>query len=350
MELWRKNFHDSEDFVRFYFDRKYSDENSLVYEENGKALSALLFLPYPMNWQNTTIPTSYISGACTLPEARNRGLMTMLLQEAFTEMYERKITLSTLIPAEEWLFGYYAALGYASVFDYTTCQIKAKSISADRSSVIAPAHYDAAFAMHYFPYFQRQMQKRSCCILHSPEDYLAIVEETYLSGGRLLITHRGNPEEPSGWALALPHQGEICIKEIFYNSPCDQAALIYACEQIGKSAPITVKYPPDGSNDKKYGMARIIDAFGMLSHMASLYPGITLTLKLNDPQLTANEGIYLLQKGECKKWNEQIKNVDIETDIPTLTKVLLGYHIDQLPQSFSELLFSQQPYMNLMLD
>ena len=42
MELWRRCFEDTDEFIRFYFERKYSNANSLIYEENGKALSALL--------------------------------------------------------------------------------------------------------------------------------------------------------------------------------------------------------------------------------------------------------------------------------------------------------------------
>ena len=48
MELWRRCFEDTDEFIRFYFERKYSNANSLIYEENGKALSALQMLPYPM--------------------------------------------------------------------------------------------------------------------------------------------------------------------------------------------------------------------------------------------------------------------------------------------------------------
>ena len=103
MELWRRCFEDTDEFIRFYFERKYSDANSLIYEENGKALSALQMLPYPMRWENVTVNTSYISGACTLPDVRNRGFMTLLLQNALQEMYDRGIAFSTLIPAEDWL-------------------------------------------------------------------------------------------------------------------------------------------------------------------------------------------------------------------------------------------------------
>ena len=48
MSLWKTCFHDTDEFVRFYFERKYKEENALLWrDERGKAVSALQMLPYP---------------------------------------------------------------------------------------------------------------------------------------------------------------------------------------------------------------------------------------------------------------------------------------------------------------
>ena len=151
MELWRRCFEDTDEFIRFYFERKYSNANSLIYEENGKALSALQMLPYPMRWENVTVDTSYISGACTLPDVRNRGFMTLLLQNALQEMYDRGIAFSTLIPAEDWLFGYYAGQGYVTVFDYALhTYTPANQTMPNTFSLITSDRFDANFARNLF--------------------------------------------------------------------------------------------------------------------------------------------------------------------------------------------------------
>ena len=107
MELWRICFDDTEEFVQFYFDKKYKEENALVYwDEQGAAIAALQTPLYPMTFGVTQIVTGYISGACTHPLARARGVMTKLLREAFYVMRGRKIPVSTLIPASEWLYDY----------------------------------------------------------------------------------------------------------------------------------------------------------------------------------------------------------------------------------------------------
>lgn len=64
MELWRVCFEDTEEFIRFYFDKKYKEENALVYwDEQGAAIAALQTPLYPMTFAGTQIITGYISGA-----------------------------------------------------------------------------------------------------------------------------------------------------------------------------------------------------------------------------------------------------------------------------------------------
>ena len=79
IDLWRTSFNDSEEFIKLFFDRVYKKENALFIEKNGKIVSALQMLPYPMSFCGKQVATSYISGACTHPDFRNRGVMRQLL-------------------------------------------------------------------------------------------------------------------------------------------------------------------------------------------------------------------------------------------------------------------------------
>lgn len=351
MELWRRNFQDSEEFIQFYFNKKYSDEDSLVYEENGKALSGLLMLPYPITWKGATLTTSYISGACTLTKARNRGLMTLLLKEAFQEMYKRGIALSTLIPAEEWLIKYYGNLGYTTVFSYSTEKQEIKTDPPVRGIQInCPEKYDSDFARGIFPYFEQKMQSRDCCIQHPIHDYLAIVEEAYLTGGRLAAIFSSGSGIPTGWALAFPEDGMIKVKEIFANTPTEKITLLHYFAQLWQISSLECRTLPEESQYQRYGMARITDVFQMLQHIARQQPEITISIKVNDPHLPQNDGVYLLSGGICEKQEIQEIQTDIETDIPILTQALLGYHPNRLPEPLASLFQNMQPYMNLMLD
>lgn len=116
-------------------------------------------------------------------------------------MYDRGIAFSTLIPAEDWLFGYYAGQGYVTVFDYALhTYTPANQTMPNTFSLITSDRFDANFARNLFPYFDQEMSKRNYCIQHPYNDYITIVEEAYLSEGQLWATYRQNV--PTGWALA----------------------------------------------------------------------------------------------------------------------------------------------------
>lgn len=366
MDLWRKNFQDSEKFVRFYFEKKYNDEDSLVYEENGEALSALLMLPYPMTWSGTMLATSYISGACTMPKARNHGLMSRLLQNSFLEMNRRKIALSTLIPANDGLFQYYSRLGYTTVFCYSTVNYTVPPAlptppDPPLPPVFSTGHFDAEFALRHYPFFRSEMMSKDCCVQHTEEDYLAVIEEAYLSGGRLLVCTSGNRQSTTGWALAVPESATLYVKELICRSGQQQSALLHRLFTVFHPQSVICRKSPGPSGPKiRHGMARITDAHHMLSHIAAQNPELSLRLNLYDPHIPANNGIFVITAGTCTHPLRRNQSADtetgtdtgtyLETDIPTLTRALLGYGQEQLPPPLNAPGGNRYPYMNLMME
>ena len=117
-------------------------------------------------------------------------------------MHKRNIALSTLIPANDRLFQYYGHLGYAAVFSYSTTSYAVPPAQAMPSGpFFSPEHFDAEFARQHYPFFRDTLMQKNCCVQHTEEDYLAIVEETYLSGGRLLVCASEDRQSTTGWAL-----------------------------------------------------------------------------------------------------------------------------------------------------
>ena len=113
-KLWKLCFNDNDEFVDMYFNLRYNSEVNVAIESGDEVIAALQMLPYPITFHGNSVPTAYISGACTHPDYRSRGVMRELLSQAFGRMYRNNITFTTLIPAEPWLFGYYARVGYAT--------------------------------------------------------------------------------------------------------------------------------------------------------------------------------------------------------------------------------------------
>lgn len=343
--LWKTCFGDTDEFIQLYFDGKYTDENALLYEENGQATAALLMLPYPMTWAGTTLSASYISGACTLPEARNKGLMKRLLTEALRTLYHRNTDLSFLIPAEPWLYGYYQKTGYAPVFGYTLETFTPAAPAAKVATIGIPETYSDTLAENCFAYFNREMQKRHCCIQHPFDDFTTVLQDLYAGEGRLLIatTQAENPHT-AGLAFAAPAEGRIYIKELLGESPEVRTQLLYAASRQWNGLPVAYKHPVQRGNSENGGMARMIHAENMLARFAEANPHADFTLRLTDTLLPENDGIYTIASGLCSKNINPEKEARYHLDISTLTQALLG----GLPGNPT--FPACHPYMSLMLD
>ena len=126
--LWKLCFTDSDEFIDLYFEKRYTDEINMAIEEESQVISSLQLIPYPMTFYKKIIPTSYISGACTHPHFQGKGIMRELLSRSFSVMYQNGVLISTLIPAEEWLFAYYEKNGYAPVFHKSEVSIVQDSL------------------------------------------------------------------------------------------------------------------------------------------------------------------------------------------------------------------------------
>lgn len=340
ISLWKTCFQDTEEFIQFYFNRKYEDENALLYTENGIPKAASLMLPYLMTWQNTIVSTSYISGACTHPQARKQGLMTRLLQEGFKEMYRRGIAFSTLIPAEDWLYDFYARLGYAPVFHQYIAQYESTPVrpEIDCTVEIMPSPDSSSIALTY-PYFSRYLHARPCCILHSPDDYQDILTDLYMAGGCLAITHpHHQPTRITGLAFALPENDKLIIKEMATDTPDICHRLLHTLSSHWNLPIPTYPIPPtDTTRPVPFGMARIICLQPLLEHLATRHPRLDLTLQVTDTMLPENQGTYILSEGHCQKTciPKQIQGTIM--DISTLTRYLLEYG-------------DVRPHMSLMLE
>lgn len=116
-EMWRTCFGDSQPYFDIYFREKYKNENTLAYFEGDKAVASLQLLFYNFTYCGVEIPVAYISGACTLPEARKKGYMAELLKRTFHEIAKKDIPLTILVPQEPWLLRFYDKYGYAQTFD-----------------------------------------------------------------------------------------------------------------------------------------------------------------------------------------------------------------------------------------
>ncbi|KAA6311805.1 hypothetical protein EZS27_037140 [termite gut metagenome] len=332
-ELWKLCFDDNEAFVDMYFDLRYSSDRNMYIRRDYKVISALQMIAYPMTFCGKNIRTSYISGACTHPDYRRKGMMYELLSQAFVRMQSAGIVFSTLIPGSLQLIDYYARMGYVSMFEYSKCILRLVELPASAGIKV---EYTTAYRDDIYNYFNRKSLERTCCIQHTKVDFKVILADLFLSGGKVFFAGR---EERSveGIAFVSATGNTLYVNELFSENPetehelLRQAAIMYGCTEI------IVIMPPTMETPERFplGMVRIIDAEKMLSVFASVHPEIEITIGLHDNVLSSNNEYYCLQDGKCVKGEMNMQKAFVSLSISEL----------------AEKVFTRmQPYMGLMLN
>ena len=340
-ELWQLCFHDDERFVNLLFDNLYRDENTVCFEKGGEVTTALQMLPYRMSFGETSLDVSYISGAATRPEYRNRGLMGRLLKESFEIMRSRNIPLSALIPAESWLYDYYASKGYASVFFRQELNFS----SAHR--FYGDGYHRVAMSMdELYRFFDEQMRRRSCCIQHGREDFNVICDDIYLDGGDV-VALADSQNRLSALAFVVPGDDAVFVKELLAINTEAKEAMLHEVQSAFPGYSLRVFTEPTSENGSAVLMGMILTlpissaAIGVSMGITGVAAGAAT---IGCCCQMVNNGVFLVEEGECY---EGVTNpCDFDIDIMELAEIVFG------GSKLSSLLDfpSVRPYMSLMLD
>lgn len=313
--MWKLCFRDSDDFMDLYFTMRYREEINRAIVEEGRIVSALQAIPYPMKYCGHLIETAYISGACTHPDFRKRGAMRRLLRETHRRMHEEGVWLSTLIPAEDWLRGYYARSGYAVCFYYEEDSLSLSLLKGWDAEVEVEICREAE--KDTYPCFRRMMWQRSDGILHTQEDYGIILADLRREGGLVFAARRKG--EMTGLAFCVKENGMPVVKEMLYDAPevrdglCRKILSAYGTERL------TYVHAADASASP-LGMARVISVRKMLALYAAAHPEETFCCRVEgDEAIPENNGYYALRQGELAEGRLPGEKYERHT-IETLTR------------------------------
>ncbi len=335
-----------------FFDASYVDEEALTETdpETGATVSSLLLLPYSMRFSGLQVGVGYIYGAGTLRKFRAKGHMGRLLRKSLREAADRGDSLAVLIPASEILRGYYERFGFASVF-----YRRPYRFTSAHHFPVEDTYRDVSDspAAKLFTAYERLTESRDYYIQQSRAQFLTAMEDVRLSGyGFAAVAPADDPEaEPvaMAWGRVEDTSDDIFVTELLADSrDSANAALTLLREQM-PGRPVTIlKQPADdyiGGMLTPSGMARVVNPEPMLSALAAENPRLKLTVRLTDPILPENSGVYRLSDGKLTI-SERAEHVDLDVNPETLTSLLFSSStiadITGLP--------ARRPHMSLMLD
>lgn len=157
-----------------------------------------------------------------------------------------------------------------------------------------------------FSYFDQRLRERNACILHSYTNFRTIVHDYAISDGKIWVA-LNNEHIPVGIIFTVPAGGSSFVaKEVVADSEEEKEVLLRtALNHYHASSGIYRTVVSNASSEEgqtiPFGMARIIDAYKVLSMWAAVNPERRLIIHLSDPLLTNNNGSYCIESGKCYK-------------------------------------------------
>ena len=332
--LWATCFHDSEAFMDLYFGCRYADSLNEYMESDGQVIAALQRIPYRLTYEGMNVPVAYISGACTHPAYRERGVMRKLLAQAHQSMFREGVLFSTLIPAEDWLKGYYARSGYTLCFQRRKKLLTASCLPVENFSnrwklvEIPPGSALCGDAFRFYDHFQSDCEN---CIQHNWEDFHIILADLLLSGGQLW----GAVEEGElhGLCFCLPEEEKLIIKEVVCRDKTVEHAMLRGLSSYYGLMELECYSFSDGQ-PYELGMARIIYVEALFRLLAGIWTGNHYFKVEGDEAIPQNNGWHNLERGMYSRGELKGQTYQV-VSINELTRLLFD---------------GKFPYMNLMLD
>lgn len=296
--LWRTCFpSDSPEFVTFYMNRVHKTCDSLILLGNeGEGRAYLGMVPYGLQRGNETLPCSYLSGVCTLPQFRGQGYMTAMMKRALRVMYDRGDVFSTLIPAKPDL---YLKFGYTDTFFLEEVPLPTGEGRGEKVQEIAeiPQWYEQYCQTHFSSFVSR-----------TADQWKILLEEH-------LRFEKGELWKNEGaYALVSRFDEKTVVKEAFGKQDAVEALLC----QIGEGVLLSPV------SNKPFGQARVVN----VQKAMESFPDCTFTV--SDPWIEENNGTFAVQSGRVTK----TKSAGETISISELTSLML----------------QGSNYMNLMLN
>ncbi len=288
--LWELCFDDSALFVDFYFEHVYPTAlNYIDYdvEQPQRAIAQMQVIPYDYQFWQSVARAGYVSGACTDPAYRSKGLMGKMLCQALSDLYEQGFEFSFLIPAEPWLFDYYhqKAAYVLSSTRQVTCFVKHNTnLGSDFRLIDTNPSYE---------YYREQVQENNdwLPVLHSKHQWQLALQDMALANGKVYSLVDA-ADAIRAQAYFLPSD-EVCPIRVLIGEKDMQEQLIQMIlQKEGRTQINSLQAPTTDANP--YAMLRLVNAKRALEIYAQANPSLSMRFDLLDNQIPANSGHYCI--------------------------------------------------------
>lgn len=310
--LWKQCFHDSEAFLDLHFRLKYRPASTFTLRREGRVVAAVQVQPATLQFYGEALSAGYISGLSVDAAYRGKGLGAELMRRAHQWMYDQRMPLSFLVPADEALRGAYSrgALGqYRTVSMLQEVALDALPCGADDPAAesggdegaVRVTDYTGEAAALYRLY--TALRGEEALLRIGRGDFYAAFEDSFLGYSYALTAHAGRRQV--GFALAWGDApGAIKVNALMAESERTRRALLAELSararrdgnKVIMRQPLSLEAGAQHAGARPYLIARAVHTEQLL---AQLQPFVEMLREMkhhlfisHDAHLPVNNGAY----------------------------------------------------------
>ena len=337
VSVWNYCFEDGEDFVKYYFENVYDENNTIIIEENDEVLSALQLNKYTIDLRDNKYDVSYVVGVSSKPEVRGLGYMKHLMAYTLEELYKNGEIVSLLMAIDYRLYKRY---GFDHCYDQIQYNLRTDELLGFRlSSKLRKATFEDAETLSRI--YTKAMESLNGYAVRDEAYFNRFIKEVSSESGYIYIDEENNSY------IAYYIQGDtFFVRELIYNnisSLKSMLAYIYnhntQCKKTVINAPVDDKIKLIIANLKTCEIKLIPFMAGRVINFEKYIESLNscnidtqkikneyIKIKVIDKYIKQNNSVFKISVCDNKIKIQRVEeDCDIELDINSITQLAFSY-------------------------
>ncbi len=334
--LWKDLFNDDLEYIDWYFDNVYIEENTKIFLENNRVYGMLFENRYHLAIADEKFMGRYLVGVGVSSERRGEGIMKELLLESLSEAYRYGEEFIYLVPIDKKIyerFGFsYISMLSKYKLDFSVLSDLKKEFRIER---IQNENYEQTLLIKLKEFYKEVSKEYYIKVAREKEDYRKILSEVFVENGSVYISYDILGKINGYMSLIKPEN--IYVKELLFKDKSSlegMLSILYGYKDYYKKIEIILPentYLEDYLNSERTMeknienkvQARIVCVEKALKRISKeLKEGEELKIYIQDRYIEKNTGIFKINKCEVKKIEGEF---DLSLSIKDLTTLVYGF-------------------------
>lgn len=334
--LWKDLFNDDLEYIDWYFDNVYIEENTKIFLENNRVYGMLFENRYHLAIADEKFMGRYLVGVGVSSERRGEGIMKELFLESLSEAYRYGEEFIYLVPIDKKIyerFGFsYISMLSKYKLDFSVLSDLKKEFRIER---IQNENYEQTLLIKLKEFYKEVSKEYYIKVAREKEDYRKILSEVFAENGSVYISYDILGKINGYMSLIKPEN--IYVKELLFKDKSSlegMLSILYGYKDYYKKIEIILPentYLEDYLNSERTVeknienkvQARIVCVEKALKRISKeLKEGEELKIYIQDRYIEKNTGIFKINKCEVKKIEGEF---DLSLSIKDLTTLVYGF-------------------------